>query len=574
MTADHEGRHTDHPDRDRAHGRTPEPSRKAPGHAGHSVAGHEMAPQRPSGLVQAKLDHLQEMRALQSLLERERRREFEEQRQHDAEAQRLMDADPRGHIEMMRSMQERQTLVRELPEALLEREADLLGEIEQAGETQPDAKAKELGMGVLMAQHVLMEHWAHIAVLPLGAWLVASPSAFGYGGGLAWSDIISGLLVIAFGALSVGRRPWAPWANGVVGLWLMFAPLAFWTPEAVAYANDTLVGMLIIAFAVIIPRRTEMPGPDIPPGWTYSPSTWLQRGPIIALAVVSFLMARYMAAFQLGHIPSAWDPLFGKGTELVLTSDVSRAFPISDAGLGAYTYLIEILSGLMGDSRRWRTMPWMVAMFGFAVIPLGVTSVILIMLQPVAVGAWCTLCLASALLMLLMVTLSLDEIVATVQFLIIGRRAGLSAWRLFWIGGELPRPLAEIGMERRPGNRWMEMIGGANAPWPLLASALLGTWLFASPAVFGMSGAAADTVTVLGALVVVVAFIAFAEVGRAARFLNIPLALAMAGALWVLPGASLAARFNGLVAGALLIALSIPRGPIRNRYGGWDPFIV
>ncbi|MGH2452412.1 MAG: vitamin K epoxide reductase family protein [bacterium] len=515
------------------------------------------------------------MRALQALLERERRREFAEQRRHDAEAQGFMDTDPRGHIEMMKSMQERQALVRELPEALLAHEAALLQEIEPASSAQADAKAKELDMGVLMARHLLMERWAQIAVLPLGAWLVASPLAFGYrAGALVWSDIISGLLVISFGALSVGRRPWAPWANAVVGLWLMFAPLAFWSPDAVAYANDTLVGMLVIAFAVIIPMRTEMPGPDIPPGWTYSPSTWPQRGPIIALAFLSFFMSRYMAAFQLGHIPTAWDPIFGKGTELVLTSDVSRAFPISDAGLGAYTYLIEILSGLMGDSRRWRTMPWMVAMFGFAVIPLGITSVILIMLQPVAVGAWCTLCLTSALLMLIMVTLSLDEIVAMVQFLVIGRRAGLSAWRLFWIGGSLPRPVEEIGVERRRRNPWAEMFWGANVPWPLLAGAALGAWLFASRAVFGTTGAAADAESILGALIVTVVFIAFAEVGRVTRFLNILLALAIPVALWVLPGASLAARVNALVAGALLIVLSIPRGPIRNRYGGWDPFIV
>lgn len=570
MTGDQEDRHAGHPNHHRAHGTAPQPSPEAAGHAGH-----EMAQDRPAGPVQAKLGHLQEMRALQSLLERERRREFAEQRRHDAGAQRLMDTDPRGHIEMMRSMQERQALVRELPEALLAHEADLLREIEQASEAQRDAKAKELDMGVLMARHLLMEQWAHIAVLPLGAWLVASPSAFGYrGAALVWSDIVSGLLVIAFGALSMRRRPWAPWANGLVGLWLMFAPLAFWSPDAAAYANDTLVGMLVIAFAVIIPMRTEMPGPDIPPGWTYSPSTWLQRGPIIALAFVSFFMSRYMAAFQLGHIPAAWDPIFGKGTEVVLTSDVSRAFPISDAGLGAYTYLIEILSGLMGDARRWRTMPWMVALFGVAVIPLGIISVVLIMLQPVAVGAWCTLCLASALLMLLMVTLSLDEIVAMVQFLIIGRRAGLSAWRLFWIGGSLPRPLEEIGLERRRPSAWADMFGGASAPWTLLAGAALGVWLFASPAVFGTTGAVADIQSVLGALVVTVAFVAFAEVGRAARFINILLALAMAVALWVLPGASLAARLNALIGGALLIALSIPRGPIRNRYGGWDPFIV
>src|SRR3546814_6184365 len=86
-------------------------------------------------------------------------------------------------------------------------------------------------------------------------------------------------------------------------------------------------------------------------------------------------------------------------------------FPVSDAGLGAVVYSLEVLMGLMGDHRRWRTMPWMVAGFGILVIPLGMAQVILIMLQPIAVGTWSTLALASAAGMLLMVTLSIDGVV-------------------------------------------------------------------------------------------------------------------------------------------------------------------
>lgn len=565
--------HTDHhvpPTRKRA-----EEAAAPSAHVGHGA--HTMAPPQRGEELPPAFQHLQELRGLQTLLERERQREFAEQRRHDAEAQQLMETDPRGHVEMMRSLQERQALVRELPEALLKHEAEVFQKIEQPrrGPHGTAREVKELDMGVLMARHVAMEPWTHLAVMTLGVWLVASPSALGYSSrALAWSDVASGLLVIAFGALSAGRRLWAPWANTFVGLWLMLAPLAFWTRDAAAYANDTLLGALVIGFAIIIPMRTDMPGEAIPPGWTYNPSTWPQRAPIIGLALLSFFMARYMAAFQLEHIPSAWDPIFGKGTELVLTSDVSRAFPISDAGLGAFTYMIEILSGLMGDVRRWRTMPWMVALFGFAVVPLGITSVVLIMLQPVAVGAWCTLCLASALLMLIMITLSLDEIVASVQFLIIGRRAGKSAWRLFWVGGDIARPIEELGLERRRANLWSEMLGGANVPSTLLASAAVGAWLLAAPSMLGWAGTAADVGSVLGALAVTVAFIAFAEVGRAIRFVNVLLGLAIVLTPWVLASASLAARVNGLVAGVLLIALSVPRGPIRNRYGGWDPFIV
>jgi hypothetical protein len=40
-------------------------------------------------------------------------------------------------------------------------------------------------------------------------------------------------------------------------------------------------------------------------------------------------------------------------------------------------------------------------MFGIQVIPLGVTSIVLVILQPLMVGTWCSLCLATAIFMLL-----------------------------------------------------------------------------------------------------------------------------------------------------------------------------
>lgn len=49
---------------------------------------------------------------------------------------------------------------------------------------------------------------------------------------------------------------------------------------------------------------------------------------ITALAFVTFLAARHMAAFQPGYTKSFMDPFFADGTERVLTSDVSRAWPV------------------------------------------------------------------------------------------------------------------------------------------------------------------------------------------------------------------------------------------------------
>ncbi|MBI4266598.1 MAG: hypothetical protein HY657_19690 [Acidobacteria bacterium] len=129
-------------------------------------------------------------------------------------------------------------------------------------------------------------------------------------------------------------------------MWLLFAPLAFRATDAAAYADGTLVGVLVIAFSVLIPMvpshahhevmMTE--GPDTPPGWSYNPSDWFQRGPIIAMALVGFFLSRYLAAYQLGHISYPWDPFFSDGTRRVLDSQVSKAWPISDAGLGAVSY--------------------------------------------------------------------------------------------------------------------------------------------------------------------------------------------------------------------------------------------
>jgi nucleoside-diphosphate-sugar epimerase len=57
---------------------------------------------------------------------------------------------------------------------------------------------------------------------------------------LIWSDLASGLLIMLLGALSLSPRlSWAQWANTLVGIWLLFAPLVFWSPSAAVYANDT-----------------------------------------------------------------------------------------------------------------------------------------------------------------------------------------------------------------------------------------------------------------------------------------------------------------------------------------------
>ena len=447
---------------------------------------------------------------------------------------------------------------------------------------QDPASPMPLGAPMAMA-HGVGAVWPHFANMTLGLWLITSAFALGLRSpGLQASDVVSGTLVILLAALSLSGRPfwtlWAPWANSLVGLWLLFAPLVFWAPTAAGYANDTLAGALVVVFAILAPGMpmapgmSVAPGPDVPPGWSYNPSSWPQRAPIIALALLGFFLARQMTALQLGHVATLTDPFFGSGTERVLTSTVSRAFPIPDAGLGAVAYMVEFLMGFMGDKRRWRTMPWMVTFFGILVVPLGVVSITLIILQPLAVGAWCTPCLIAAAAMLVMIALTLDEVVAMGQFLVQAYREGQPLWRTFWLGGTL-QDLPATGPARLDVVSAKAMVWGVTLPWNLVLSVVGGGWLMFAPAALGSTGVAAHSDHLVGALIVTVAVIALADVGRATRFLNLLLGAWVIAAPWLLGGATAASRWSDTIGGALVILLSLPRGPVGERYGTWERFI-
>ena len=471
------------------------------------------------------------------------------------------------------------------------------------------------------AQHMRQMHldqlWAHFVVVVLGLWLAGSPFVFGsFDGGpfsetvaqvtaergladpaqrsvwLAWSDIGSGLAIALFGLLSLSRRlGWAQWASASVGVWLLFAPMVFWAPSAATYTNDTLVGALVIAFALLIPM---MPGmshagmmdtSDRPIGWTYSPSTYLQRLPIIALGFLGLVIARWLTAYQLGHVDGVWEPFFAapvagtgeNGTEHIITSDLSKAWPIPDAGLGAVSYVFEVLMGAMGGRSRWRTMPWMVAGFGIVVVPLGVVSIIFIIVQPIMIGTWCTLCLLTALLMLIMIPYSLDELVAMGQFLLRSHRRGKGFWRTFFQGDAEP----DAGRDELPGfgdglrPAVASAVRGVTVPWTLLASALLGASLMFTRLLFGTAQPMANIDHLAGALVLTVAVIAMAEVARPLRLINVAFGLALVVAPWISDGASLLGAWGTTLVGAALIALSFPRGRLsKEHYGSWDRYVV
>jgi uncharacterized membrane protein len=187
----------------------------------------------------------------------------------------------------------------------------------------------------------------------------------------------------------------------------------------------------------VAPILGEQSAPD---GWDYNPSVWGQRTPIVALAAVGFLVAAYLALYQYGVVSDVWDPVFGDGSRRILNSELSRVLPVSDAALGALGYLADAVTGVIGGTKRWRTMPWLVVIFGIFVGPLGLISIALVIAQPVLYDSWCSLCLVTAAISVLMIGPAMDEVLASLQH--VGRarqRRDRSVWRSFW--GLRDRPI-------------------------------------------------------------------------------------------------------------------------------------
>ncbi|MFN3473500.1 MAG: NAD-dependent epimerase/dehydratase family protein [Blastomonas sp.] len=434
--------------------------------------------------------------------------------------------------------------------------------------------------------------WAHFVNIALGLWILVQPVIVQVEEpALFWSEIVLGSALVVFATLSLSwRMAWARWASAAVAAGIMAIPFLFWTTNPAAFLSDTLVGAF--AFGLAVGTRPEpgpsmvaaMTGPDIPPGWTYNPSLWTQRVPIILLALIGLLIARYLTAYQLGQIDSVWDPFFPglpddpskNGTEAVITSSVSEAFPIPDAALGGYTYALEIVTGLIGSRARWRTMPWLVFLFGLMIAPLGVVSILFVIIQPIVIGTWATLTLVGAAAMLIQIPYSLDELLATLQFVRRRAKAGQSWLRVFLFGDtdEGPRDERADEFDRGAGVVLKDMwIGGVNLPWNLGVAAILAATLPFTRLTFGAEGTMAHADHVIGLLALTVISLAAAEVARAVRFGLVPLGAAAMVTPFLLEASAVHTGAN-IVIGLALIALSFRRGSVLERYGSWDRYIV
>lgn len=458
----------------------------------------------------------------------------------------------------------------------------------------------------MLAMHHKQTSWVYWFLIMLGFWLLVNPHTFSYATGtvdpsggrsvwltlsqrataMAWSDIVSGLLLIVFGWRALRpNRPISLWICCFVGIWLTLAPVVFWSPTAAGFLNGSLVGMLVIALSILIPGMPNMilfmsHGTTVPKGWSYNPSSWPQRWIMIVAGLLGYFVSRYLAAFQLGYIEFAWDPFFGESTPLVLNSEMSHAMPFSDAALGSAAYTLEFLMGFMGGPQRWRTMPWMVTVFGILVIPLGLVHIFLVISQPVLVGHWCFFCIVAAAIMLPMIPLEADEVIAMGQFMVQAKRKRLNLWKAFWLGGDVEgegedrRTPDLFTLPEQPKEVFLASIWGMSFPWTLVLALFAGVAIVFTPALFEIVGTVANVSHIAGALIVTMSALAMGEILRPVRFLNVLLGLAVAAAPWLFAGGE---TLNGAIASTLLgiaaVALSLPRGEIHERYGLWQRFV-
>jgi nucleoside-diphosphate-sugar epimerase len=459
------------------------------------------------------------------------------------------------------------------------------------------AAAKEMGRSVgdlaerneaLVKREVRANRWAHLVNIALGTWLVTQPALIAVQEpALRAAEMLIGAGVIATGFLSLSwRTQWARWAAAGLGALLMAAPFVFATANAAAYLADTLIGGLIFGLAACVKPDVgpsplaRLTGPGIPPDWTYNPSAWTQRLPIVALALVGLYVSRYLAAYQLEQVPSVWEPFFAgspddprNGTEEIITSSVSRAWPVSDAAVGAYTYMLEILTGVVGSTRRWRTMPWLVVLFGLMIAPLGVVSILFVIIQPIVIGTWSTLALLAAVAVLVQIPYSLDELLASVQFVRRRMRAGRNGLHVFLFGDSdvgADEKSAPLELDRSARALLREAVtGGVRLPWTLVLVAAIALSLLFTRLTLGAEGGLADAHHLIGALVLTVVSISAAEVARPARFLNVPLGLVLVAVPFVYQ-ADAATTLVTIAAGAAIAGLSVLRGSrLIGRYGAW-----
>ena len=146
-------------------------------------------------------------------------------------------------------------------------------------------------------------------------------------------------------------------------------------------------------------------------------SAWSRRVPVIVLSLAGLAVATTLTLFQADVLGSVWEPFFGDGSRQVLTSSVSQALPVPDASLGAVAYLLEAVLESIGGNRRAHDKPWIVVAAGLVAAGLALAALGLVAIQALVVGAFCTLCLTSAAISLVVAALVAPEVRVAIDVL-------------------------------------------------------------------------------------------------------------------------------------------------------------
>jgi hypothetical protein len=122
-----------------------------------------------------------------------------------------------------------------------------------------------------------------------------------------------------------------------------------------------------------------------------------RAGWLVLVAVAGSCVSGYLAAFELGWVSSVWDPIFGSGSERVLSSGIATLLPVPDALLGAAAYVVDaaLASLLAVGVARAQLVSGALAVISVVGAVIGIALAIS---QPLLVGTFCTLCLVSTLI--------------------------------------------------------------------------------------------------------------------------------------------------------------------------------
>ena len=407
-----------------------------------------------------------------------------------------------------------------------------------------------------------------LVLLGIGIWLVAAPLTFAYSDEImAINDILSGLILVILSLFSSIHffRVYIPLFL-ILGLWLSFSPLLFWALQPQAYMNDTVVGFVILVltfrFSGMQGRAEDNPH-GAPLGWSLNPSSWWPRGATIFIALICWFLARYLTSYQLGYTKSVWDPFFQNGSLQVLTSSIARIIPISNAGLGSLCYSLILLLGVQGNAQRWRSMPWGVILYGLLVIPTGLLSIFLIILQPVLIDAWCGICLIIAFLMLVMIMISITEVVATLHLLWRYKKNPLLLMDVLWRGA--PSTCSIISKSKS----W-----GITVSLKQLVVLALGVFTTITPYIFGTKDAPSVVNFISGPLLITFSAISMAEVARSVRLVNILISLFLLVTPWALKEAQMSLIITDSLVSIAVILLTLCKEPVKHKFGGLTKYLI